>query len=105
YFLIYATTLYSPLFPYTTLFRSHCCLLPARLNLGVLINADFLPTRPSATAMPLCKDSPIETERKSGNCQTTRMDLHNGIAVAERSEEHTSELQSRENLVCRLMLE
>src|SRR5207302_9485156 len=28
-----------------------------------------------------------------------------GRADAERSEEHTSELQSRENLVCRLMLE
>src|SRR5690606_12365209 len=29
--------------------------------------------------------------------------VHDGVA-AERSEEHTSELQSRENLVCRLML-
>src|SRR5690606_40484724 len=28
-----------------------------------------------------------------------------GLAVATRSEEHTSELQSRENLVCRLLLE
>src|SRR5690606_40899006 len=27
------------------------------------------------------------------------------IKIAERSEEHTSELQSRENLVCRLLLE
>src|SRR5436309_13952294 len=27
------------------------------------------------------------------------------VAVAPRSEEHTSELQSRENLVCRLLLE
>src|SRR5690606_40348774 len=27
------------------------------------------------------------------------------MGVAERSEEHTSELQSRENLVCRLLLE
>src|SRR5690606_26792967 len=30
---------------------------------------------------------------------------HHGIAVECRSEEHTSELQSRENLVCRLLLE
>src|SRR5690606_39718485 len=29
----------------------------------------------------------------------------NVLAVFERSEEHTSELQSRENLVCRLLLE
>src|SRR5690606_39584960 len=28
-----------------------------------------------------------------------------GVAVEQRSEEHTSELQSRENLVCRLLLE
>src|SRR5690606_41225398 len=28
-----------------------------------------------------------------------------GLAAAQRSEEHTSELQSRENLVCRLLLE
>src|SRR5690606_40035708 len=28
-----------------------------------------------------------------------------GVSTAARSEEHTSELQSRENLVCRLLLE
>src|SRR5690606_4404180 len=28
-----------------------------------------------------------------------------GLSVSARSEEHTSELQSRENLVCRLLLE
>src|SRR5690606_39807039 len=28
-----------------------------------------------------------------------------GLGMGERSEEHTSELQSRENLVCRLLLE
>src|SRR5690606_41710068 len=28
-----------------------------------------------------------------------------GLTLSERSEEHTSELQSRENLVCRLLLE
>src|SRR5690606_40346895 len=30
---------------------------------------------------------------------------HTNVALLERSEEHTSELQSRENLVCRLLLE
>src|SRR5690606_40632677 len=33
------------------------------------------------------------------------LDDHERVFVAERSEEHTSELQSRENLVCRLLLE
>src|SRR5690606_39294563 len=28
-----------------------------------------------------------------------------GVVIGDRSEEHTSELQSRENLVCRLLLE
>ena len=31
--------------------------------------------------------------------------LTGGLAITERSEEHTSELQSRRNLVCRLLLE
>src|SRR5690606_40796798 len=34
-----------------------------------------------------------------------RLLVHLDAHVAERSEEHTSELQSRENLVCRLLLE
>src|SRR5207302_6917894 len=31
--------------------------------------------------------------------------VHRGVRLRSRSEEHTSELQSRENLVCRLLLE
>src|SRR5690606_41206232 len=38
------------------------------------------------------------------NIQRIRTTIVNGLAVL-RSEEHTSELQSRENLVCRLLLE
>src|SRR5690606_39729541 len=33
------------------------------------------------------------------------LDLHDRPHTRQRSEEHTSELQSRENLVCRLLLE
>src|SRR5207302_8574414 len=33
------------------------------------------------------------------------LDESDNLALATRSEEHTSELQSRENLVCRLLLE
>src|SRR5690606_41101461 len=41
-----------------------------------------------------------------GYGQVGRLRTHDGIFDAEaRSEEHTSELQSRENLVCRLLLE
>jgi hypothetical protein len=37
------------------------------LNLGVLINADFFLKCPSNTAMELCKDNPIATEKKRIN--------------------------------------
>src|SRR5690606_41622793 len=40
------------------------------------------------------RSSPISADSAVGNCWNTA-----------RSEEHTSELQSRENLVCRLLLE
>src|SRR5207302_2172632 len=39
------------------------------------------------------------------DCHQQIMVIHNGIIENFRSEEHTSELQSRENLVCRLLLE
>src|SRR2546422_4488166 len=65
----------STLFPYTTLFRS---VQP--------------PTRPWATGRRASGRTP--TRRPPGRADTTR-----------RSEEHTSELQSRLHLVCRLLLE
>src|SRR5436309_13194191 len=41
----------------------------------------------------------------TGNLQQCRTGLPGGTTAVRRSEEHTSELQSRENLVCRLLLE
>src|SRR3712207_7573097 len=74
----------STLFPYTTLFRSSTLvgysLLGAPLN--YLLAAAFM-SAPAALLM--AKIMMPETE--------------------ERSEEHTSELQSRQYLVCRLLLE
>src|SRR5438270_7730228 len=40
-----------------------------------------------------------------GNVSTLGFSLAAAIAAAQRSEEHTSELQSQSNLVCRLLLE
>src|SRR5688572_32092414 len=74
----------STLFPYTTLFRSS--LLHHR----------------------------AERRHRSGRRQTARRDCRAGGEQADhfhrpqsrrRSEEHTSELQSQSNLVCRLLLE
>src|SRR5256885_3976341 len=75
----------STLFPYTTLFRSQ---------------------------------EPVQTEQRLGRvriagleCSNERYILGKGIngwrhgALSDRSEEHTSELQSPCNLVCRLLLE
>src|SRR5436309_10039434 len=67
----------STLFPYTTLFRSKPT--PA------------IPTSPISTAPSPSAPTPTPT-------------LFFIISIP-RSEEHTSELQSRENLVCRLLLE
>src|SRR5947209_13364798 len=73
----------STLFPYTTLFRS---LLPASIV-----------TRPRLVAtlrkLALVPEIVVDWRRS-----TT-------VSVLDRSEEHTSELQSRQYLVCRLLLE
>src|SRR2546430_4326183 len=67
----------STLFPYTTLFRS--------LAIG---------TNPSSGALTV-------TPRNAVNGVATFDDA----SIDKRSEEHTSELQSQSNLVCRLLLE
>src|SRR5690606_41833360 len=48
-------------------------------------------------------DTPLALERRSRYHQA--VNLVSDQALDRRSEEHTSELQSRENLVCRLLLE
>src|SRR3712207_8074706 len=70
----------STLFPYTTLFRSQNAKLAARL-----------------TGWKLDIHSEGE-EEKMANVDTEHVQR-------QRSEEHTSELQSRQYLVCRLLLE
>src|SRR5690606_41652332 len=48
----------------------------------------------------LVKEVLVVKQPVGGNAQ-----VRDGVEAALRSEEHTSELQSRENLVCRLLLE
>src|SRR2546430_6703572 len=83
----------STLFPYTTLFRSHPPLASAR---GVL--ADGHPVR--ARLVPLLDDQPVRLEQLPDADGVPAHDV-----LEDRSEEHTSELQSQSNLVCRLLLE
>src|SRR2546426_8102452 len=81
----------STLFPYTTLFRSMIAMsIHASPGLLVLISQVLNTTPPTATTRPAGTRNPGEPEFRHRNT---------------RSEEHTSELQSPCNLVCRLLLE
>src|SRR3712207_8039796 len=81
----------STLVPYTTLFRS-------RDKLALLV-ATRLQVR-SANLMDVAACLPRPAERLDSRYQWIKRFLANT-----RSEEHTSELQSRQYLVCRLLLE
>src|SRR5205085_11667377 len=83
----------STLFPYTTLFRSGCA------------------ERPVAAAAELLLEKIAEKDGFGAAEQIRNYELTGGRQKNERSrgkdrsEEHTSELQSQSNLVCRLLLE
>src|SRR5260370_21448905 len=74
----------STLFPYTTLFRS---LYHSAAGVGTFISVSVL--------------SAVHFVIEAGCPNRSRA----GRAIMQRSEEHTSELQSHLNLVCRLLLE
>src|SRR3712207_8433888 len=75
----------STLFPYTTLFRSSARAAPGRRDASD-------PAHPGASEdIPPCAVPPGAAREEIGHVR--------------RSEEHTSELQSRQYLVCRLLLE
>src|SRR2546427_3413036 len=76
----------STLFPYTTLFRS-----------GLRFNEDFYCGYSPERVSPGDRQRRLADIRKITSGSTPE--------VAARSEEHTSELQSQSNLVCRLLLE
>src|SRR2546427_9404587 len=84
----------STLFPYTTLFRS----LSAEVNRfqGVLAEFDKV--------LRALNDKAIDVDRRVTEL-TGRIEVKVGTLATQRSEEHTSELQSQSNLVCRLLLE
>src|SRR5690606_40113275 len=91
----------STLFPYTTLFRSEILLahlfFEGSKTLDVLDSfARGLLTKRVWTPEPL---------NEHAVCHVDAVTDRNLRYVVGRSEEHTSELQSRENLVCRLLLE
>src|SRR2546430_13420302 len=63
---------------------------------------------PRSTLFPyttLFRSAPPRGQSLDQVCQLPRRLKEPVLAVAHRSEEHTSELQSQSNLVCRLLLE
>src|SRR3712207_8990172 len=87
----------STLFPYTTLFRS--CYRPAVDGLGFSCQ---VPTPRAARPTPAGQAS---AAWDSGVDVTVRIPAQSVCVCRGRSEEHTSELQSRQYLVCRLLIE
>src|SRR3712207_7653979 len=80
----------STLFPYTTLFRS----CPPNGSRSTQCGQSTPQYAPRASATPTSTDTTCSTVSTSTSPPAPR-----------RSEEHTSELQSRQYLVCRLLLE
>src|SRR3712207_8486988 len=76
----------STLFPYTTLFRSEAA-------------------RPWPHGPPRADDGEVRGHGRRPSAEVARPGRRAAVTVAPRSEEHTSELQSRQYLVCRLLLE
>src|SRR3712207_8116085 len=80
----------STLFPYTTLFRS---------VVGHVRDLGGAPVAGAALRAQLSYSDPVR------GCLPAVITTATAATGADRSEEHTSELQSRQYLVCRLLLE
>src|SRR5688572_32534426 len=93
----------STIFPYTTLFRSHCGEL---LGIGV-DNVEGVMIRRKSQSWAEIKSLPWFVNVCRSNVFIFWEDSVADSAQFSRprSEEHTSELQSQSNLVCRLLLE
>src|SRR5207253_10281273 len=93
----------SPLFPYTTLFRSFATKPRSPAALTRIAH--------SAAQKPGERRGPSESRRslhvsfENSSLRKTDVARDAGSRRVGRSEEHTSELQSRGHLVCRLLLE
>src|SRR3712207_7297640 len=85
----------STLFPYTTLFRS-----PVRLRRGAALQ------RLQADEGRRRRVRPVDQLRRADAAQDRARPrgVRRGEVLRQRSEEHTSELQLRQYLVCRLLL-
>src|SRR3712207_8784833 len=93
----------STLFPYTTLFRSAARRRREDPRAAAARSGSAGRAAPAGSPRSPASSSTFEATERPDRLDT----VWRGPAVAhdERSEEHTSELQSRQYLVCRLLLE
>src|SRR5690606_41333011 len=90
----------STLFPYTTLFRSRASARWGRLAFARVKSVGGAPISGPRLNRPGFRSRGETWPRRFWAISSCRCP-----PAPPRSEEHTSELQSRENLVCRLLLE
>src|SRR5206468_12368596 len=93
-----------PLFPYTTLFRSAAGAIEDRASLGPAIDGVDAVIH-VAGIVKARKPADFFAVNTQGTKNLLEAALARGGVKRFRSEEHTSELQSRSDLVCRLLLE
>src|SRR3712207_8684438 len=94
----------STLFPYTTLFRSEAGMVTNPVTCSpdnTLAEVDALSARYRISGAPVVDADGVLV----GICTNRDMRFETDQNRLVRSEEHTSELQSRQYLVCRLLLE
>src|SRR5688572_31352513 len=84
----------STLFPYTTLFRSDLDRVVVLMHELDVVGRDLDGV---VEAVGACRLSPPDDVERASHADEQHVEV--------RSEEHTSELQSQSNLVCRLLLE
>src|SRR5687768_18109642 len=91
------------LFPYTTLFRS---LAASERNRSLAVSRGDYPVAFALEVVPQGGDERgLIVDDKDRACGCVHTFIIPTRATTSRSEEHTSELQSRLHLVCRLLLE
>src|SRR5256884_5050474 len=87
----------STLFPYTTLFRSGAAAFTLTVNGTNFVSGSVVQWTSGARVTTFVSSTQLQAAITAGDIATA--------GTASRSEEHTSELQSRLHLVCRLLLE
>src|SRR3712207_7055262 len=97
FFLMIRRPTRSTLFPYTTLFRSTSSAVDDEI---IMAGSLLSPTLEAGGTPYFMRSGPTGTS----TTLLYTIGCHSGLSVA-RSEEHTSELQSRQYIVCRLLLE